>query len=121
MVFNRSQSKEKITKNFRAGEFFCKCGSCNNQLVNVDHVKKLQLLRDLIEEPIKITSGYRCPEHNKSVGGSSNSQHTLGNATDIQVNNLDIEVLANICEVFDGLGRYDTFTHIDSRGYKARW
>jgi hypothetical protein len=25
------------------------------------------------------------------------------------------------CEKFDGLGRYDTFTHIDSRGSGARW
>ena len=29
--------------------------------------------------------------------------------------------VADACEKFDGLGRYDTFTHIDSRGSKARW
>ena len=34
---------------------------------------------------------------------------------------MDPDEVADACEKFDGLGRYDSFTHIDSRGSKARW
>lgn len=44
-----------------------------------------------------------------------------GTATDIVVKGMTPDEVADACEKFDGLGRYDTFTHIDSRGKKARW
>lgn len=47
----------------------------------VHHV--LQPLRDALQEPIVISSGYRCPQLNKAVGGVANSQHTKGEAADI--------------------------------------
>jgi len=34
--------------------------------------------------PIKITSGFRCPELNVKIGGSANSNHCLGEAADIE-------------------------------------
>ena len=49
------------------------------------------------------------------------SQHKLGTATDIQVSGMHPSEVQDACEKFDGLGRYDSFTHIDSRGSKARW
>lgn len=47
----------------------------------VHHV--LQPLRDAMREPIKIGSGYRCPQLNKAVGGVAGSQHTKGEAADL--------------------------------------
>jgi hypothetical protein len=47
----------------------------------VHHV--LQPLRDAMQEPIKIGSGYRCPRLNRAVGGVSNSQHMKGQAADL--------------------------------------
>lgn len=44
----------------------------------------LQLFRDYVEVPIIITSGYRNLEHNKSVKGSSTSQHMIGQALDFK-------------------------------------
>lgn len=35
--------------------------------------------------PIFITSGYRCPQLNKAVGGVYNSQHILGEAVDFTI------------------------------------
>lgn len=111
----------KLSKNFHLKEAECKCGKCSETLVDLDHVKKLQKLREDLNASIKITSWYRCPNHNKKVGGSDNSIHKKGSATDIQVADMHPDEVADACEKFDGLGRYDSFTHIDSRGSKARW
>ena len=43
----------------------------------------LEPLREYIGNPITISSGYRCPELNKLVGGVRNSQHKFGRAVDI--------------------------------------
>lgn len=48
----------------------------------------LDPLRRLYGKPIVITSGYRCTELNKKVGGVANSWHTQGNAADIHVASL---------------------------------
>jgi len=45
----------------------------------------LEPLRQHVGVPVVITSGYRCPELNRLVGGVPNSQHLLGEAADIVV------------------------------------
>ena len=45
--------------------------------------ERLQLIRDTLDVPITISSGYRCPELNKAVGGTKSSQHQLCLAADI--------------------------------------
>lgn len=52
-----------------------------NLVALVDNV--LDKARDAWGKPIKVNSGYRCPELNKAVGGVSNSQHLTGEAADI--------------------------------------
>lgn len=49
----------------------------------VDNV--LEPIRDMVCTPIIITSGYRCPQLNKIVGGVDNSQHMSGCAADFHV------------------------------------
>lgn len=41
-----------------------------------DLLNALQLIRDALGKPIKITSGYRCEKLNLIVGGVPNSSHT---------------------------------------------
>lgn len=43
----------------------------------------LQHVRDLLGVPLRVSSGYRTPQSNTSVGGSSTSDHTTGLAADI--------------------------------------
>ncbi|MDO4496748.1 MAG: D-Ala-D-Ala carboxypeptidase family metallohydrolase [Bacteroidales bacterium] len=45
----------------------------------------LEPLRQHYHTPIVVTSGYRCPELNRAVGGKEWSQHLKGQAADIRV------------------------------------
>lgn len=50
----------------------------------------LEPLRIAMNEPIPISSGFRCERLNRAVGGVSNSQHTKGQAADLCIGG-DIE------------------------------
>lgn len=45
-------------------------------------VKALDPIRELACGPVRITSGYRCPELNYKVKGAPNSDHLYGQAAD---------------------------------------
>jgi uncharacterized protein YcbK (DUF882 family) len=84
-------------------------------------MKKLEELRELVNAPIHITSAYRCPEHNKAVGGATNSMH-LQFGTDIYVKDMlmsDLAVLAKQVG-FLGVGIASNFVHVDL-GLKREW
>lgn len=42
----------------------------------------LEQVQALLGAPLEVSSGYRCPELNRAVGGSASSQHTQGMAAD---------------------------------------
>lgn len=46
--------------------------------------KILDPLREAWDSPIIVTSGYRCQQLNKAVGGAKSSQHVYGQAADIR-------------------------------------
>lgn len=121
--------KTKLTKNFYSNEFDCKCqnSDCKWTIIDLDHVKKLQQLRDEFKDVLIITSGYRCEKHNKAVGGATRSRHLFGDAADIVLAKTPPKETANKAEElnFTGVGRYNKFTHVDSRPLEdsqpARW
>lgn len=113
-----------LSKNFSRHEFACQCG-CGFDTVDIETVKVLQEVADEFGEPVTVTSGCRCPAHNKAVGGANNSQHKLARAADIMVKNVSP---AAVFEFLDrkypdryGLGEYSNFVHVDTRTGKARW
>tara|TARA_R110000796_G_scaffold97429_2_gene204416 strand:+ start:6591 stop:6974 length:384 start_codon:yes stop_codon:yes gene_type:complete len=122
----------KLTSNFSKSEFECKCG-CEmpkEVLLNIQKLaNQLQILRNKVGVSIKINSAYRCLKHNKSIGGVSNSQHVLGKASDVVISgfkpsktfDLISELINNGDMLQGGLGAYNSFTHYDIRGKKARW
>jgi uncharacterized protein YcbK (DUF882 family) len=113
-----------ISTHFNRIEFACKC-KCGSNTVDVELINILEDLRGWFNAPVTINSGHRCPDYNKSVGGAENSQHLYGRAADITVGGIDpAEVQDYIDATWPdqyGMGRYITFTHIDSRSNKARW
>ena len=87
---------------------------------------KLVALRDVLERPVSITSGYRCSSYNRKVVGVGNSYHCIGLAADIQVKDINlIELLGYVEEIdFAGIGFYEkkNFLHLDIRPTKrTRW
>ena len=122
----------KITAHFDIDEFNCSDGSempleVFNNVVQV--AENLEVLRAHFNTPININSAYRSPVHNRKVGGSETSQHLGGKAVDIVMKGISPSEVADAIEFLiecglmkeGGLGRYDTFTHYDIRGTKARW
>ena len=89
----------KLSKNFSLEEMLSsdtarRCGIDNKPQSEevVENLRALclevlQPLRDHLGRPVTITSGYRCKELNKRVGGVRNSQHLKGEAADIRVKN----------------------------------
>lgn len=55
------------------------------QMINLVYLAAyvLEPLRDAMNEPIKIGSGFRSKALNKAVGGVNNSQHMKGQAADL--------------------------------------
>jgi uncharacterized protein YcbK (DUF882 family) len=113
----------KISDNFNLREFQCKCG-CGTVKLHSELLRRLQAIRTETGRAVVINSGYRCPTHNKKVGGASNSQHLHGKAADIFIKGLPIAEQRKICERYfadGGIGYANTYTHVDTRGSKARW
>lgn len=112
-----------LSKNLSRHEFACKCG-CGFDTVDVGLVYIVQAVRDHFGRPVTINSGCRCPEHNLKVtkNPKSKSQHLIGRAADIVVAGVSPADVADYCETLDpgGIGRYDGFTHVDSRS-GAQW
>lgn len=114
----------KLSEHFDASEFACKCGCHglhNGADINPRLVQVLERARKIVEKPLVISSGYRCPNHNDAVGGVSNSQHTLGNAADVLFDNPPVLAMAAEYAGADGIGIYEWGCHIDVRGEKALW
>ena len=114
----------KLSKDFRVREFRCKNGA-DPIFIDTALVELLQKIRDHFGAPITINSAYRTPEYNKKIGGSTYSQHQYGKAADVVVKGVKPSDVAAYAEQlmpsYGGVGRYATFTHVDTRDEKSRW
>ena len=120
-----------MAKYFDNDEITCNCG-CERGLEEISPIllERLDRLRELWGKPIYVSCMYRCPQHNRDVGGVENSQHVYGKAADIFVNS-DYHAFYNFIinsELFDGVGYYpdEEFVHVDVRddglnGNGYRW
>jgi len=74
-----------------------------------------EIIREAYGEPIYISSGYRCPSHNKLIGGKPLSAHVFGLALDLQTGTAT-ELVYQIIqrEVPDlRVGKYNWGLHMD--------
>ena len=114
----------KLTAHFAVNEFQCKCGKGHDFQIDTDLVDKLEKLFTALNcSKIVISSGFRCVEHDKNVGGTGTGQHTLGKAADFCCYGQDGKpiVTYKVCCAsqdigFTGIARInDSYTHCDVR------
>lgn len=103
---------------FLPEEFRCKCG-CGAGMERMDpgFLEKLEEARELAGIPFVLSSAYRCPKHNRAVGGVEDSAHVRGYAADIRcVSSHDrFRLLAALMEAgFRRIELAPTWIHVDS-------
>lgn len=119
-----------ISKNFSYHEFehsdIAKEERITNAITSVeirDSIKDLvdnllQPLRDAVKKPLKISSGYRCPQLNShyKIGGSPTSQHVKGEAADVWCATMTpYELACKVVELglkYDQMILYPGFVHL---------
>jgi uncharacterized protein YcbK (DUF882 family) len=86
----------RISPHFKLREFECRC--CGAVKLSRGLLGMLEALRIEYGMPLVITSGYRCPGHNRRVMGASKSLHLLGRAADVRAGEADQAVLKGLAE-----------------------
>ena len=94
----------KLSKNFSLDELTASNTAIKKNIDNsasptiVDALQELvtNVLQPVREKfgPVTITSGYRCDELNRAIGGSTTSDHSYGRAADFEVKGVDNRVVA---------------------------
>lgn len=100
-----------------------------NERITTNIVKAARMMDEvrkfLGDKPISVTSWYRPVHVNQAVGGATQSTHILGIAVDFNVRGMKPSEVYQKLEPYwgarGGLASSNTFTHLDCRGYKARW
>lgn len=96
----------KLTQNFTLNELVYSVTAEANRIDNRPNVKVvanlkalcenvLQPLRNSLGCPVIVSSGFRCAELNKRIGGAANSGHLTGRCADIHVNGMTAKELYN--------------------------
>lgn len=93
-------------------------------IIKIAHVME-EVREYLGNRPITINSWYRDPASNRKAGGASRSRHMSGDAVDFVVQGISPPEVHKRIEPWwgnrGGVASASCFTHIDARGYKARW
>ena len=86
-------------------------------------------MRRAVNQPLRVLSAYRTPEHNRKVGGKSKSYHIKGMALDLACPaNMSLSEFHSLVEsharlkesLIGGLGIYRWGIHIDCRQRRRR-
>ena len=111
------------SKNFSESELACSC--CGKNEMTQETGDALQALRESIGKPLRLSSAYRCPEHNSKVSSTGNSgPHTTGMAIDIACSGKDAWELLSFAmirsKIWKGIGisqkgnHESRFIHLDT-------
>ena len=103
-----------------------RCSHCGECEVDPQMMDELQEVRDTVGFPLKITSGYRCPQHPVEAAKEAPGSHTYGKAVDIAVDRgKAFAVLQAALVAFTGIGIKQhgggRFLHLDTMENGGRW
>jgi len=95
------------------------CHHCGEDKADPAFLKKLDALRLEWGEPLNVSCVYRCPVHNKAIGGAEHSRHLVGDAADILIGKYDpakqYRLLKLIVELGFTVGVRSNIFHVDTR------
>jgi len=103
-------------KYFDLSEFNCQ--ETNENEMNEEFLRKLDLLREACGFPFVITSGYRSPNHSIEKRKEKAGTHAQGIAADIKISTAQQRYKAveeAIKMGFGGIGIHSVFVHVDMR------
>ncbi|MBN1990571.1 MAG: peptidase M15 [Bacteroidales bacterium] len=86
MNLSKNLTLDEVTSSSTADRLHIRNDNMSNE--TLENLKAIainvfQPARDILG-PIRVSSGYRSPELNKAIGGAQNSQHSVGEALDLQ-------------------------------------
>lgn len=106
----------RLSTHFTVQELWCK--HCHKAYVHRELLSGLEILREqVVRGPVVIMSAYRCPEHNRAVGGKVNSMHPYGGAIDFSTY-ITVDQARRVGR-FSGIGTRNggrQASHVDVRG-----
>lgn len=95
IILGHAATEEPVSENwwdnikyFSRHEFACKCGRyCNGFPVEPNRllIEQADMVREHFGAPMFVSSGVRCAQHNRNVGGVDGSRHKSGKAMDFRV------------------------------------
>ncbi len=111
--------------NFTRREFVCRCG-CGRADMEPSFMMTLQRVRNALGRPMVVNSGFRCPDHDKAIGGAG--IHPKGLAADIRIAGETVYYLLGAAYAMDvrgiGLKQHgpwaDRFMHLDTVSGRTR-
>ena len=116
----------QLTQHFQSDEFWCSCG-CGKEGPNGNHISqslvlKLEIVRTAINKPMKINSGIRCLEYNRSIKSSDTSSHIKCVAADISCTQMSDRhlLMSHLPKLFERIGIHKNFIHVDIDTDKRR-
>lgn len=126
VIIYDASDKNQISEHFNVQEFKCKCGKNHEIKIDSKLVKFLEMLiTELKAKKCIVSSGYRCPEHDKAVGGGGFGQHTKGTAADVcfyDENDVPISSKIVSCKAQDigvpgiaNINKNYSYIHLDTR------
>ena len=127
----------KISSHFNLEEFYISNTAKLHNINNMPDIQSLdcmlnllvyclQPVREILQKPMIITSGYRCKLLNTKLGGVPASQHTKGQAVDFYVKGLSVSQVINIIKKSDIeydqlINEYNKWVHISFVKNKNRY
>lgn len=134
--FVQSLNLRNITPRMVLAPHFKTRGRTKNSLPPKNQWKQMGATLKVVDKMVvkmnaplrEITSAYRSPRYNRAVGGKSRSYHMQNIALDLKFRGVSAYHANYVAKqlrsqgVFKGgIGRYPSFTHIDTRGTNVSW
>jgi uncharacterized protein YcbK (DUF882 family) len=121
-MFKKSENVQ-LSRSIWLKDWNCKCNVCRYTLVCMDQVTSLQAVIDHTGLNLRLNSCYRCCAHNFTTPNAEpDSMHLKGIASDVSCKDIPTTELFQILRpLFDGVGKYNTFIHVDKRGFPSFW